>query len=287
MTVKWTVGGGLDSAEIIGAVIDQQFSIGVKPSELINTVYDSTLGLKWNGGRIGTHAQTGGVIQQGIVKFWNNNGIGFNTAFNNTLLEEKHMEDDDCNWWLEQCYRPGNGVIIASDALRDHVKSQFPDYKLIASTCRVKHTIEEYKQAQKDYDLVVLLPDLNRNRKFMKELDMDRLEVPVDEWCAMNCSRRQTCYNEISEYHLKGNVFIRDQAAGCLTESDKSRERGKMILNLVEIEELEQFGISHFKLIGGRNHPVANRYETIVDNVVRLREYYTTRDAIKAAAESA
>ncbi|MDQ7791383.1 MAG: hypothetical protein C4575_13575 [Desulforudis sp.] len=218
---------------------------------LVSSVYDCPGGLSWEGGRV-TMARFSLEESVRRVKAYNERGLGFNIAFSNVLLTERELGDEYCNWFLEQCQSKQNGVIVASDLLRNHIRQNYPQYRLIASICFCRTDLEFYKKALDEYDLVVLHPDLNRDLKYIRQLDMSRLEVLVNEDCFYNCPNRLQHYKNISQLVLSNQrVFYRDRM-GCLSEAmfERSRFGGELLLSQGDIDWLSDLGVRHFKLQG-------------------------------------
>lgn len=247
----WNVSGGLVFYREILDFIDRLARFYGKEWRFVHSVYDCHGGLIWEGGRNST---AGFGLEESVrrVQAYNQRGIGFNIAFSNLLLTKEHLDDEYCNWFLEQCQSEMNGVIVATDLLRDYIRQNYPRYRLIASLCFCRKDLEFYKQAQKDYDLVVLHPDLNRDYAFIRRLDTSRLEVLVNEDCFYNCPNRLQHYKNVSELVLSKQPVFYASKAGCISEAQfgRSRFEGELRLSLGNVHRLSSLGVKHFKLQG-------------------------------------
>ena len=257
ITTKWNVAGGLAHFESVMGFhkyVQDYFDVA---ENFIASVYDSHAGLLWNGGRYTTPFPFS--VEESIhrVHAYNDLGIGFNIAFSNRLLDRSALDDEDCNWFLERCESDLNGVIVASDLLREHVRQRFPRYQLIASIGFLRKDLACYRQAQQDYDRVVLHPDLNRDHELIRELDPAKLEVLVNERCVVNCPFRQEHADHISRIILQRRLYFREDSehtrGGCLAvERGYSHDNG-LVLGFDEVDALFELGVRHFK-IQGREH---------------------------------
>ncbi|MDP3044776.1 MAG: hypothetical protein Q8N93_05105, partial [Bacillota bacterium] len=247
----WNVSGGLVFCHEILRFIDERKHYYAMDLGLISSVYDAPGGLAWEGGRVATARIS---LEEAVrrVKTYNERGIGFNIPFSNVLLTERDLEDEYCNWFLEQCQSEQNGVIVASDLLRNRVRKNYPAYRLITSICFCRTDLKFYLKAQDEYDLVVLHPDLNRDLKFISQLDTSRLEVLVNEDCFYLCPNRLQHYKNISEIILSNQRVFYKERPGCLSEVmfERNRFGGELLLSQGDIDRLEALGVRHFKLQG-------------------------------------
>lgn len=249
---KWNVAGGLIFFKEITNFLRESKNFYGMDENFIDTVYDCHSGLNWGGGRFTRRFDFSLKESARRVQQYNDIGIGFNVAFNNTLLTEEDLDDQYCNWFLEQCHREGNGVIVASELLRKYIKDKYPRYKIIASICHDRKDLEFYKEALNNYDIVVLHPDLGRDLELVKQLDTSRIEVLANEYCVTNCKWRTEHYKKISESVKSNIVFLFDdpEANECIPEKLGVGRRGTLVLEPNEINKLYGLGITHFKLQG-------------------------------------
>lgn len=274
----WNVSGGLVFYPEILEFIDRLAGFYGKQLRFVHSVYDCHGGLIWEGGR---KSIAGFSLEESVrrVKAYNARGIGFNIAFTNVLLTREHLDDPYCNWFLDQCHSEENGVIVASDLLRDHIRKNYPKYRLIASVCYCRKDLEFYQKAQKEFDLVVLHPDLNRDYGFIRRLDPARLEVLVNEDCFYNCPNRLQHYKNISELVLRKEPVFFASRAGCLSEKQfgRSRFEGELRLSLQNLSRLSALGVRHFKLQGRQAS-----WSFMEEEMINYIEKGTIREIIRA-----
>ena len=254
---KWNVAGGLRWFEQILAFINYFQNSYDVDGQIITSVYDSHPGLKWNGGRYILPFQFS--IEESIrrIKAFNNLSIGFNITFSNVLINEKDLYDKDCNQFLKDCENSLNSVIVSSHLLKDYIRSYYPSYKIIASIGFNRKDIDFYKETLKQYDIVVLHPDLNSEYDFIKQLDLSRLEILVNELCIKNCQFRQQHIQMISEINYKNPAYFyydnNYMNGSCIAARKEYKFSSELILSLEDVQYLNNLGIKHFK-IQGREH---------------------------------
>lgn len=273
----WNVAGGLVFYREILAFIDRLARFYGKQWRFLHSVYDCHGGLIWEGGRKST-ANFGLEESVRRVRAYNDRGIRFNIAFSNVLLKREHLDDEYCNWFLQECHSEDNGVIVASDLLREYIRSNYPRYRLIASVAFCRKDAEFYKRALEQYDLVVLHPDLNRDYRFIRGLDTERLEVLVNEDCFYNCPHRRQHYANISEVVLRREPVFFAGRLGCLSERQfgRSRFEGELRLGAGAVDRLAALGVKHFKLQGRQA-----AWSFMEDEMVNYVEKGTIREILR------
>src|SRR5690606_26263320 len=115
----------------------------------------------------------------------------------------------------EHCYRPGNGVIVASHVLARYIRENFPDYRLIHSLTHFNKEPAYYYEHADLYDVFVLPPHLNYRQQVLEELlgrlGPDRIEILVNEVCFRECNIRQDHYELISKACLEDDWDLWEQ----------------------------------------------------------------------------
>jgi collagenase-like PrtC family protease len=274
--IRWTVGGGLRFySEIINYLDDRKNFYQLK-QHLIESVYDSPHGLIWQGGREPSFSSICLDEYIEMIKSYNRRGIGFNFSFSNILLKKKHLKDDLCNYALKRTEHEINGVIVASDILRNYIKKEYPKFKIKSSICRVSH---DYNKLTKKHDIVTIQPDDNRKYDLIKKIkNIDKIEVLVnEEYCIKNCLYRKKHYENISTKYLEKIYLEKKYADPCLSSFNKrNSERGLLVINNHEINDLYNFGIRHFK-IQGRH--VGSHF--IIKEMINFIEKHYIRELIK------
>ncbi len=253
--MKWTLSGGIKHGYNLLQYRSELYKKYKISYNIIDSLHDAHQGLLWNGGRITSPGPLTVADTVDIVNQINNNGVGFNILFNNTLLQEKDLDDIYCNYLLEKCQNNVNKVVVASDILREYIRKNYPKYKIIASICFTKTDIDFYKEMLDKYDIVVLHPDLNRNLEFISQLDTSRIEVLVNEDCSRNCPYRKQHYDLISQRFLDKNFIMLDDGdrmkSTCLWRFHvKDIKEKHLSLSYSEMDQLRDIGIVHFKLQG-------------------------------------
>jgi collagenase-like PrtC family protease len=279
----WNIGGGLTHFEDLAGYlneVEEYYGLG---GSLVDSVYDSHAGLPWNGGRYLPPFPFS--LEESIrrVSYYNKKGIAFNITFSNRLLTPDDLSHEDCNYFLEQCHREGNGVIVASDLMREYIRSTYPRYRLIASIGFCRKDIDFYRKALELYDIVVLHPDLNRRYDLIRTLDTERLEVLVNEYCMDGCPFREEHAGYISNIIKEGALYFRNDSEhlgrSCLANIRGHRMEPRLILDFDQIEALNRLGIRRFK-IQGREH----RFEASLCKDLRR---FVVRDTVRTLCRTA
>lgn len=260
---NYTLGGGIKHYKNLIAYYKDTKQFYDTSHKLFNSVYDSIFGLKWNGGRVCSPADTLPLPDLfEVIKSYNELGIGFNWSFTNTLLTEEDLKDPYCNLVLEATNNCQNGVILVSPLLREHIKKNFPKMKIIFSVCNGLKTLDEYKKEIDNNDLVVLHPDFNHDYNFLEQLPQkEKIEVMVNDICAFGCPFRKKHYDFLS---LCAKVQSTNPIIHDPVELDYGKgqcdatkngyikdERNRLTQN--DIEYMLNMGFKVFKIIG-REH---------------------------------
>lgn len=261
----WNIGGGIKhSFNLQQKFVEHKRYLDTN-HKLFNYVYDSIFGLRWNGGRICDPRDSLPFSELiGTVKTYNKMGVGFNWSFSNLLLTEKDLEDDYCNLALQETNNRMNGVILTSPLLRNHIRKNYSKLRIIYSVCNGLSTLDEYKAALDENDIVVLHPDFNHDYKFLEKLpEPHRFEVMVNDLCSFGCPFREVHYKELSTYSLyqannpivnmPQELDISPDKAGCMAVQAGYVKDGRNKLTLYDVDNMIEMGFRHFKLIG-REH---------------------------------
>lgn len=270
--IKWTISGGFCFFDTITGYIHSIKQFYNFDHYIIDTVHDCPPGIIWSGGRIPTPDVLCIDHYVKLTEEYNSIGIGVNLILSNTLLEQKHLDDDLCNYLLQSIENPLNGVILASSLLNNYIQDTYPKFKRIASICNVN---KDYNQLLKEYDLVILQPDDNRNTSILNEIDdLNRIEILVNESCVPNCKFRRDHYNKTSKKILFGNQLNKHHETDCISESQGRTNKNELYLTQDEIQQLYAMGIKHFK-IQGRQRSAQYIIETMRSYIERpLITYY-------------
>lgn len=262
----WNIGGAIGGFPHVTSAKAALDELGV--SGVTFTVFDQHFGMKWAGGR--PHAFVAGQTKETfarLVEEYNRRGIRFNLVFSNLFVEEQHLGDKRCNWMLERCCRPGNGVIVGSHVLAQHIRRSFPDYRLVHSLTHFNKEPAYYYEHDELYDVFVLPPHLNYRTQVLQELleklGTERIELLVNETCFRECNIRQDHYDLISKACLEDDWDLWEQ----LTTGFCQRAHAERFTRLDEPKDvkriknftLSQDEVNNLKALGIQNFKLANR----------------------------
>lgn len=220
----------------------------------IGSVYGTIPGAIWNGGRAVFGISTKADIEK-VVEAYNSKGIPVRFTWTNSLLEEEHTYDTYCNMIMRVADNGMNQVLVNRPALENYIRSKYPGYKLISSTTKRMLDLEQLKEEiAKDYHLVVLDYDLNRDEKVIEELRpvADRLEILVNEICYPGCAKRAEHYREESRSQLE---FDNRTDFSCPNRSKEKRTfeecmKRPAFMSNEEVEKYIEKGFNNFKIVG-------------------------------------
>ncbi len=247
--MKWTISGGLIFFNEISNYLEYMRRLLKSDSHVVDSVHDCPPGLIWQGGRYIPWGKLTLDDYISFVKIYNHKGIGVFYTFSNTCLEPEHLEDDMCNYFLEKTENPMNGVILASDILRDYVRSQYPKFSTKASIANMS---TDYQSLLSLYDTAVVQPDDNRKYDLLSTLDTSRLEVLVNEACVQNCSYKREHFDYFSKNVLERRVLWKhlEDLNTCYAEKAGDMRCDELVLSIDEVRKLYDIGIRRFKIAG-------------------------------------
>ena len=229
----------------------------------------------WNCGRVLSMLQrTDHEINTAAAEYVKR-GIPVDLTFTNVNLKEADMKNMLGNrllrFFAERC-TPAmqHAVIIGSDALYDHVKTNYPKLNTVSSILRItcdggKGKLDSYLRLAEKYDKVMIHPDDVFNYNLLEKLeDKDRYELILNEYCMRSCPIRAFHYTTMAEqaFDIDGYDTTRFNKAlsrnGCrnLPAMLTRPEVGVAALTTPEIQHLYDMGFRKFKL-QGRAHPNA------------------------------
>ena len=134
-------------------------------------------------------------------------------TFSNSLLRKEHLLDKKCNdlcRMFASNLRVPNGVIIYSDLLLDHIKTNYPGLYFVSSTTKVLTEFEKFLDEVKRDEFLYIVPDFRLNKAFDKWNTLtcsqkDRVEFLCNECCYFGCVDRKRCYETVSRKNLGEN----------------------------------------------------------------------------------
>jgi hypothetical protein len=136
-----------------------------------------------------------------MIKF----NIPVRFTFTNCLLEEQHLNDTYCNMILEVFNTGQNEIICNKEVLENYIREKYGNrYKYISSTTkRLINKEEQLKELDKNYYLVVLDYDYNKNLDFLKQIpNKEKCELLCNAVCRPNCPFRVRHYQDLSRCQL-------------------------------------------------------------------------------------
>lgn len=219
----------------------------------IGSVYGTFPGAIWNGGRAVFGTAYKGDIDK-IIKMYNTRGVPVRFTWTNTLLEEKHNLDTYCNMIMKMADNGKNQVLVNAPSLEEYIRKEYPGFAVISSTTKRLVDISSVKEeAAKDYDLVVLDYDLNKDEEVLKELEpvADKIEILVNEICSPNCPKRAEHYyaESLSQLEFDFNTTFKCPHQHGRRGFDESMKRPAFISN-EEIGSYIDRGYVNFKIVG-------------------------------------
>ena len=154
----------------------------------------------WNGGRFSYGVQCPEDMVRFVVKSINDLGIPVRYTYTNPIIFEEDLADPYCNFCMQVGDNGMNEVMILSPILEKYIREKYPSYKHNSSTCKEIKDIDKLNaELKKDYYLVVLDQNLNRDLDFIEKIeDKQRMELLVNSCCGPNCARRAEHYRVIS-----------------------------------------------------------------------------------------
>ena len=175
----------------------------------IGSVYGAPSDCIWGGGR----TSFGNHDPREVLALTQEYGISARLTFSNSLLRKEHLLDKKCNdlcRMFASNLRVPNGVIIYSDLLLDHIKTNYPGLYFVSSTTKVLTDFEKFLDEVKRDEFLYTVPDFRLNKAFDKWNTLtcsqkDRVEFLCNECCYFGCVDRKRCYETVSRKNLGEN----------------------------------------------------------------------------------
>lgn len=219
----------------------------------IGSVYGTFPGAIWNGGRT-VFGVTGKQDMESILQVYNKRGIPVRFTWTNSLLEEKHLQDNYCNMIMRLADNGLNQVLVNTPVLENYIRENYPGFPLISSTTkRITDEGALLAELDKDYFLVVLDYDLNHDEAVLKALEphANRVELLVNEVCHPGCARRSEHYRQESLMQLEYDVRTSFPCPHNTRERSFEDCKGQpAFISNEEIAGLAERGFVNFKIVG-------------------------------------
>ena len=170
----------------------------------IGSIYGAPADCVWGGGRV----DFGDNDPREVLALMREYGISARLTFSNSLLQEKHLSDKQCNrlctLFNEQ---GGNGVIVHSDLLLEYLKGRYPNLFFVSSTTKVLTDFQEFVDEVNRDDFRYVVPDFRLNKAFdnlntLTNAQKDKVEFLCNECCWFGCTDRKKCYENVSRKNL-------------------------------------------------------------------------------------
>jgi glycosyltransferase involved in cell wall biosynthesis len=254
----FSLGGDLSENYIRAFILAREkypewFRLGLE----ITSVYGSFPGLIWNGGRVVNGQPLSWEAAASRVSFFNRRNIGVNFTFTNCLLTAEHIQDKIGNEVLKRFESSLNAVIVNSPLLEEHVRRNYPHYKIISSVTKCIYDKEKLIADTEKYDLVVIPPEFNLDLDFLRILPPDKVELLLNEGCPPYCAERRAHYICTSKICL-GQISYEDKICSRYNPCQKVRIKppgGTMVFSLNKaFYVFAKTGIKNFKF-NSRGNP--------------------------------
>lgn len=250
----------------------------------IGSVYGVFPTALWNGGRFLQGTCDTRVMQE-VLKAFNKQGVPCRYTFTNPLIDERHLQDRLCNEMLRLGDNGLNEVIVASPALEQYIRTQYPSYPIISSTCKELTDPQALvEELERDYKLVVLDYRHNNHWELLSAITHpEKCELLINACCDPNCKRRGAHYRTIGKSQLQYAKWAKNAKPGTkppVLDVEKF-ECPYMTLSLYDTVDFtthitpqalyEQYvpaGFVNFK-IEGRSLPDINVLETYIYYMVK------------------
>ncbi|OON86563.1 hypothetical protein BXO88_07345 [Oribacterium sp. C9] len=223
----------------------------------IGSIYGAPQDCLWAGGRVGF----GEEDPKDVYSLMREYDISARLTFSNSLLEERHLADRKCNdlcEMFEHCGNVKNGVIIHSDLLLDHIRSNYPDYYFVSSTTKVLTDFSEFEKELNREEFSFVVPDFRLNKEHLR-LDAlplalkQKVEFLCNECCWYGCYDRKRCYENVSRKNLgeacEDHICVSPDAHKGYRFSDAMKNPGFIGIKDIQNVYVPE-GFSNFKIEG-------------------------------------
>ena len=221
----------------------------------IGSVYGAPADCLWGGGRVGF----GDDEPREVLSLMREYGVSARLTFSNSLLREEHLSDRKCNFLCAELEKAGgNGVIVCSELLSDHLKRNYPGLYLVSSTTKVLTEFRELENELDREDFRFVVPDFRLNKAFdrlktLSEAQKDKVEFLCNECCRFDCRDRRACYENVSRKALgedcPDHICTSPTAREGYRFSEAMKNPGFIGIGDIQSTYLPM-GFSHFKLEG-------------------------------------
>lgn len=280
--VKWHLPGFCYNFYLNQIVINlmNEYRNSFRDGYVPGSVYGTFPGAIWNGGRAVFGISSKEDIKA-ILKTYERFNVPVRFTWTNPFIDEKKVNDTYCNLIMNLADNGKNEVLVNSEVLEKYLRENYPGFGVISSTTkRITDPDMLIKEFDKDYKLVVLDYDLNKNEEVLKSLEpfADRVEILVDEICYSSCEKRKQHYEDEARAQLQ---FERGTVFPCPNRktppSFKECMKRPSFISADEIASYVERGFTNFKLVG-RGLP----QDMVIDSYLYYLVKEDERDFIRA-----
>ena len=241
-------------------------------------VYDSIGYCKWNGGRI----NVGTTVNKDHFNFYNDNNIPINLTFTNSKI---NIGDKLGNEILETFHDEKNGIILVNEELRQHIRKNFPKYKLTYSVIgsgrlpeKYSDAIQYYLDLENKYDKIMIKP--SHSFKVDNKIDISKYEVLITRACFYSCTKFDQHYGVIDNINASGlgtitKIIGKTFNSNCLMP-EGTHDLYLKTFNPEDILVLYTLGFRQFK-ISGRGLP-DNEYTELLNSIYDIEKGINSKD---------
>lgn len=229
-----------------------------KDNVKIGSIYGSPTAI-WNGGRLVLHLHPTKEELEGIRDMMQHYNIPVRFTFTNSMLEEKHLHDTFCNLILKIFDTGNNEIICNLPLLENYIREKYGDrYKYISSTTkRLLKQDDQKAEIEKDYHLIVLDYDYNKNFGFLKSIkNKDKCEILCNPVCASRCALRAEHYTNISKCQLEFGLSNLQKCPHITADTLWGAMQQSNYIGPEDINKYIDMGFSNFKLEGRGMNPL-------------------------------
>lgn len=252
----------------------------------IGSIYGAPGDCIWGGGRVGY----GDAEPLSVAALMREYNIPSRLTFSNSLIGKEHLSDKKCNDLCRLFEKNGNtdnGVIIYSDTLLEYIKKNYPGFYFVSSTTKVITDFNGFQNELNRDKYRYVVPDfrLNKSFDFLNSLTPEhktKVEFLCNECCAVTCSERKKCYENVSRKSL--GEICPDHI--CRSENAKSGYRFSDAMNnpsFIGIDDITKvyakMGFDQFK-IEGRSLGSAVVFEMILYYMIKPEYQIKMREEI-------
>ena len=244
----------------------------------IANVYGNFYPCIWDGGRPEKNDQLityASYEDINIISYIYNNifNIPMKFIFTNSILENRHLKDEFCNYILKQCANNFNIITINSKLLENYILENYQNqYHFISSITKVLNKEEFLKELENPLYIEVCLPlAYNKDINFLKTIPLElqkKIEILVNSNCYMNCPVQKKHYQWESLANL--NYDISMPFTLCPINKKNYLQDKNPTLSLDDISLYHQnYNINFFKINGRLICSVYDYFNSVLKYLIK------------------